>query len=171
MTEQVGDFFNLIEKIETLIDRMDILIPKMDAILNRVVIPSRSIPKPDLSLLSEKQRAVFAEIAAIEGSDAAARRKAQKALNKLKGEKVTEALGRHIAQTLRDRGWGLQCSCGEIGQFLWQKNRHCAEGGLLVLSHKTQGKQQTHDSSTVFSEYVLMEKPDRRTIKKKNDKK
>lgn len=167
MPKNVDEVQQLVVLLKELMPRIDALVESNSALLKRIVSPSHTPPEPDLSLLTEEQRKVFTAVDAIPGHDAAARRKVQSELSKLKGQKITEALGRLLTQTLRDRGWGVRCSCGEAAQFAWQKNRHCAEGGLLALSHKTRGKQHIHDSSTVFLDYALIEKPDRRAIPKR----
>jgi hypothetical protein len=143
--------------------RIEELIEKTDALLNRVATPPKIQPVPDLSLLTSVQQDVFDAITAIKGTGAAERRKVQTILNKLKGQRVTEALGRKLSQTLRARRWGVRCSCGEIAQFMWQKNQRCLEGGLLVLSHTNDGKQRFHNSTTTFPGCILVERPDRRT--------
>ncbi len=139
------------------------LITKVDTLLSRIATPARSLPQPDLSLLTAKEKELFLKIEAAKGSGAVARKKVQTMLDKLEGHRLTEAFVRRLAQEMRDRTWGVLCSCGENAQFMWQKNKRCAEGGLLVLSHKTRGKVCTHDSTTILRRYVLVDKPDRRS--------
>lgn len=139
------------------------LITKIDTLLSRVAIPARSLPQPDLSLLTAKEKEFFLEIEAVEGSGVAARKKVQKMLDGLEGHRLTEAFVRRLAQVMRERTWGVLCSCGEKAQFMWQKNKKCAEGGLLVLSHKTRRRVCTHDSTTTFRRYTLVDRPDGRS--------
>ncbi len=163
MAMQAKTLEDLWDIAQQLVLKVDALVASNEKLLSRIAIPARTRPEPDLSLLTEQQRQILTEIDAIRGNDVKARNKAQALLLQLAGQKVSEAMAIKTKEFLKQRGWGVRCTCGAVAQLHWQKNRQLVHGGLLGFSHSVKGYHEVHGSRTTLRELELVPKPDKRT--------
>lgn len=90
---------------------------------------------PNVETLPQKAEEVFAKMEKIAGVGAAARLKAEALLASLENEPVTMPIVKRLQSFLRERQWGLLCSCGVAAAPLWQRDAGCAQRGYMRYSH------------------------------------
>lgn len=112
--------------------------------------------------LSPKARQILESVGRIAGTDDRARSRAEELIAGLEGERSTEALTTALKRLLKDRGWGVNCSCGAPATVLWQRNQAYIEGGHMRFSHTSDGRSVTHGGHATIPTLTLVDRPDRR---------
>lgn len=104
------------------------------------------------------QESVFQAIEAIEGRGAAARKKAQRELRKLEGQRAMEQLVNRLKSVLKRRGRGLKCpKCGDSSAPVWQKGALYTAGGCLRYQHRLQsGSYTKHGTETRMGRFPIV---------------
>lgn len=120
-----------------------------------------------LEELDSEHEAVFNEAEKVVGADSKARQEAEAILSRLQGETITRPLTLRLKQFLKNRQWGLPCPRKECAHCAssptWQKGAAYSTGGHMRFMHADDsGRWVTHGGRTTFSEFVLLDLPDRR---------
>ena len=115
----------------------------------------RSVP------MSQNAEQFLAAIAEIQGTNAAAMKKAQVLLDSLASERCTRALVLALKKMLSIRDWGFRClkdGCAEPASIGWTRHKSCKEGEVMCLRHKdNQRNWLQHQCLTTLPRVVLVE--------------
>lgn len=162
--EEVGvslsqqQFAILLEHLETISRRMSAIEVRLAGIASSTKPIRPFIPAG----LTADQLGVFQRIESLPSGDGQQRQQAEVILNELEGAVLTMDLVKTLQRLLKERGWGIACTCGAPAAPLWKSDSTCIAGGRMLFSHREPSGPALHSSHTSFPHLVLKDRPDLR---------